>query len=79
MDAWRLTKVEGYDEGFVEYIDKLILTSSREFKVIGDRGMANSFFKRLGLFQGVLIGIYGNWLYHFLTSLPSQERLVHGL
>jgi hypothetical protein len=30
--------------------------------------MADVFFKRLGLFQGVLIGIYGNWLISFLDK-----------
>ena len=46
--------------------------------------MADAFFKRLGLFQGVLIGVYGNWLISFLdkftlsgeTSLSTIALLI---
>ena len=31
--------------------------------------MAKSFYRRLGLFQGVLVGVYGNWLISFLDKL----------
>ena len=35
--------------------------------------MSDSFFKRLGLFEGVLIGIYGNWLIAFLDKFSLSE------
>jgi hypothetical protein len=35
--------------------------------------MSGSFFKRLGLFEGVLIGIYGNWLIAFLDKFSLSE------
>ena len=39
--------------------------------------MADAFFKRLGLFQGVLIGIYGNWMISFLDKFTlSGETSV---
>lgn len=74
VDAWKLIKVEGYDEAFVEYIDKLISRTSKELRGKGDDEMADVFFKRLGLFQGVLIGIYGSWLISFLDKFTLSEE-----
>ena len=35
--------------------------------------MKDAFFERLTLFEGVLIGVYGNWLISFFDKYASQE------